>query len=125
MLLDEGANVAETCGDYGTALQIAAQNSDEDVVQLLLQNGADVNANGGVFGTAWHVATLQQKPENAQILVDAGAKTEDLGTHFWSSARFTVNAFANEAKWAHRQFLRGNRDSDAPSNQNDTKSHSH
>lgn len=44
MLIDQGAQSNAQEGENGTALLVAAQNSHNEVVDLLLQKGADVNA---------------------------------------------------------------------------------
>ncbi|KAJ7836129.1 ankyrin repeat-containing domain protein, partial [Mycena olivaceomarginata] len=64
LLLHKGANVNAQVGKHGTALQIAFDRQEWEVVELLIQNGADVNVEGGVFSPprwrAW-IANLEVK----------------------------------------------------------------
>lgn len=57
LLLDNGADVNVSGGEYDTALQAASRNSLKSIVQALLDRGADVNASGGCYGRALQVAS--------------------------------------------------------------------
>ena len=50
-------------GEYGNALQAAAQRCDsEATVRLLLDRGADVNAKSGKYGNALQAAATMMPP---------------------------------------------------------------
>jgi ankyrin repeat protein len=44
LLIDNGADVNAQSGDYGDALQVALQESQEQIVELLLDKSAYVNS---------------------------------------------------------------------------------
>ena len=46
LLIQSGANVNTTGGQYGSAIQAASYEGREDIVALLIQSGANVNVRG-------------------------------------------------------------------------------
>ncbi|KAK3390052.1 ankyrin repeat-containing domain protein [Podospora didyma] len=56
LLLDIGADPNALGGRYGTSLQVASMEGDEDVVRLLIARGADPNIQGGQYNTALQAA---------------------------------------------------------------------
>jgi ankyrin repeat protein len=79
-LLDAGAEVNQTLsGEYGNALQAAAERGNIEVVQILLDVGADVNAYGGRWGSALQAASWSGSKEIVQLLLQAGADVNQQG----------------------------------------------
>lgn len=69
LLLQHGALVnAPACGNYGSALQAAAVDENEVILQLLLDHGAEVNARGGNTKLLFKLLLALM-----QRLLDAGA----------------------------------------------------
>ncbi|KAF7965800.1 hypothetical protein HWV62_41763 [Athelia sp. TMB] len=79
LLLEKGADVNATGGEYGTALQAATCQGLLEVVKLLLENGADVNAMVEHHGTALQAASSRGLFEIAQLLVEKGADANITG----------------------------------------------
>jgi len=52
MLLDKGADINTQGRRYSNALQIAAFEGHQKIVQMLLDKGSDVNTQGGEYGNA-------------------------------------------------------------------------
>ena len=73
LLLDNGADVNALGGLYGNALQAAASDGNQAVVQLLLKNGAEVNAQGGAYGNALQAAACAGRKELLKLLLEANA----------------------------------------------------
>ncbi|KAJ7637982.1 hypothetical protein DFH06DRAFT_1002097, partial [Mycena polygramma] len=67
-LLEHGADVNAAGGEYGSALQCAAQNGNLDIVRILIKHGADVNAAGGKHGSALEAASAEGHAEIARLL---------------------------------------------------------
>ncbi|RPB27787.1 ankyrin, partial [Terfezia boudieri ATCC MYA-4762] len=76
LLLDQGADVNITGGDYGTALGAAAHSGNLDIVTFLLNRGADINLTGGKYGTALGTAAYRGWPMIAKFLLDQGANPD-------------------------------------------------
>ncbi|KAI0147306.1 hypothetical protein GGR57DRAFT_493877 [Xylariaceae sp. FL1272] len=72
-LLDEGADVNASSGQYGNALQAASWRGHEKIVQILLDKGADVNAQGGEDGNAPYAASWRDHEKIVQMLLDKDA----------------------------------------------------
>lgn len=68
MLLDKGADVNATGGEYGSALQAASYQGHESVARLLLNNGANVNVSGGEYGSAREIASSRGHEGVTQLL---------------------------------------------------------
>ncbi|PKK42316.1 hypothetical protein CI102_12421, partial [Trichoderma harzianum] len=62
-------------GYYGNALQAAAQQGHDKIVQMLLDKGANVNAQGGEYGNALEAALFEGHDKTVQMLRDNGART--------------------------------------------------
>jgi hypothetical protein len=99
VLLDAGADVNATGGDYGNALQAASLKGYESLVRVLLDRGADVNANGGTYGTALQAASLYGYEKIVQILLDAGANTN-------ASAGLYNSALQAASRGGHERIVR-------------------
>lgn len=79
-LIKAGANVNEAHG--GTALEIASEIGDLDIIQLLLRYGADVNARGLDYPTPLQSAMHKGKIELIQLLLDSGADVNVKAGHY-------------------------------------------
>jgi ankyrin repeat protein len=77
-------------GPYGSALQAAAENGSEQVVQLLLDAGADVNIIGGYFGSALQAAAANGGEQVVRLLLDAGADVNSVGGPYGSPLQEAV-----------------------------------
>lgn len=75
LLLESGADVNASGGQYGSMLQAVSYWSDDSIVRLLLESGADVNAQGGLYGTTLNAAikSLWDTRIVQQLLCDYGA----------------------------------------------------
>ncbi|KIK56042.1 hypothetical protein GYMLUDRAFT_829797 [Collybiopsis luxurians FD-317 M1] len=73
VLIENGANVNAQGGEYGNALQGAAQSGNEGVVKLLLENGADVSVQGGQYGNALQGAAQSGNEAVVKLLLENGA----------------------------------------------------
>ncbi|KAF7972345.1 hypothetical protein HWV62_18116 [Athelia sp. TMB] len=82
LLLELGADVNGTGGEYGTALQAASYKNHPEICQLLLERGADVNVIGGKYGTALQAASCRGHIEICQLLLDKGADVNALGGEY-------------------------------------------
>ncbi|KAH7031568.1 ankyrin repeat-containing domain protein [Microdochium trichocladiopsis] len=78
-IISQSADLNETGGEYGTALQVAAYGGNEEMVQLLLRKGAEINARGGRFGNALQAACWVENREIVQLLLDQGADVNAKG----------------------------------------------
>ncbi|CUS12929.1 unnamed protein product, partial [Tuber aestivum] len=67
---EDTVNVNSPRGFYGNALQAAAGEGNESVVQLLLERGAEVNAQGGEFGNALQAAAGEGNESVVQLLLE-------------------------------------------------------
>ncbi|KAJ7108042.1 ankyrin repeat-containing domain protein [Mycena crocata] len=81
-LIEKGADLNAQGGEYGTALQAAAQmrfrrSMTDDryikLVQMLIEKGADVNVQAGKYGTALQAASAMGHEQLAQLLIECGA----------------------------------------------------
>lgn len=77
-ILNRGADVNSTGGQYGTALQAASARGQLKVAQILIQHGAEVNMSCGKFGHALQAAIYSQNEAVVQLLLEHGA---DVNTH--------------------------------------------
>ncbi|KAL8663004.1 MAG: hypothetical protein Q9202_004234 [Teloschistes flavicans] len=94
-LLEDGADVNEGAGQFGSALQAASSFSSESMVRKLLKAGAQVNAQGGYYGTALQAASgrYDNPLPIVQLLIDAGAEVNAKGVFFGN----TIDAYFNTA----------------------------
>ena len=67
------------CGDYGTALTVAAFVGDKGIVLLLLDRGASINLVGGKYGTALAAAASGGSGYIVHLLLDRGADIDMVG----------------------------------------------
>ena len=96
-IIEAGADVNVTGGDFGTALQAASYAGYYEVVQLLINSGAEINTVGGEFGTALYAAsylscdeddialqasTRNGKYEIVKLLIAAGADVNTVGGEY-------------------------------------------
>jgi ankyrin repeat protein len=87
ILLQGGADVNHFGGLYGSSLQAASTQGDnqrepvkknyEEIIRALLANGADVNQQGGKYGSALRAALAWNNADIANLLLEAGAKRVD------------------------------------------------
>jgi hypothetical protein len=79
-LLDKKFEIEERSpGLFCFALQAAAANGNENMVQLLLNRGADANAQGGIFGRALQVAAWSGQNGVIRLLLDEGGISKNRG----------------------------------------------
>ena len=79
MLLESGADVNETAGECGNALEAASRGGHENIVQRLLEAGAVLNGLGGLYGTALQAAAFWGHVGVVQYLLDSGADFDRAG----------------------------------------------
>jgi len=91
-LLKVSADANVQGGHYDNALQAAASEGHETVVQLPVDRGADVNTQGSKYGNALQTAALKGSEAVARLLVDRGAN---------------INAnTATSSRWRHGRVTR-------------------
>jgi hypothetical protein len=95
-LLESGAAVNVKSGEYGNALQAAAGENQERIVQLLLDYGADVNMEGGTYGNALQVVSYLGHISIAKLLIDYGA---DINMRFYITKGFPTPLEQALAVW--------------------------
>ena len=71
--LEEGCDVNDVSGRYGTLLQTAAFRGNKLIVRLLLDSGADVNKRGRHPSSVLQAAAAWGNVEVVQLLLDNGA----------------------------------------------------
>ncbi|KAI9703722.1 MAG: hypothetical protein M1836_007492 [Candelina mexicana] len=96
LLIEAGADVDAQGGLYGTALQAASGEGDNEIVQQLLDAGADVNAQGGLYGTALQAASREGDNEIVQQLLDAGADVNAQGGEYHTALQAASREGHNE-----------------------------
>lgn len=94
-LLDDGADVNEGAGRFGSALQVASIYGPESMVRKLMKAGAQVNTQGGHYGTALQAASgrYDNPLPTVQLLIDAGAEVNAKGECHGT----TIDAYSNTA----------------------------
>ncbi|KAJ6563613.1 ankyrin repeat-containing domain protein [Mycena vulgaris] len=73
ILVESGAHVDASEGEYDSALQAASARGHEEIISLLLKHGADINFGGRRHGTALQVAVFLRIKESICLLIQAGA----------------------------------------------------
>ncbi|OBT74818.1 hypothetical protein VF21_06477 [Pseudogymnoascus sp. 05NY08] len=73
LLLDDGVDVDDSPGQWGTPLHAAAERGDIAVAKFLLENGADVDDSNVRVATPLHIAANQGDLDMATLLLDHGA----------------------------------------------------
>ncbi|KAF7978584.1 hypothetical protein HWV62_45296 [Athelia sp. TMB] len=81
-LTDNGADLNELGGKWGTALHAASHSNHLEITRLLLETGADVDATGGEYGTALQAASCRGQLEVAQLLLEKGADADATGGEY-------------------------------------------
>lgn len=73
-------------GKYGTALQAAAHEGHEGIVELLLSEGSQARVQGGIFGTALEAAAKARHVEIVSKLLAADPETTLVQNGDWGTA---------------------------------------
>jgi ankyrin repeat protein len=76
LILAHGGNINAADGNGMTALHIASQQGNENVVVLLLENGAQVNAESKSLDTPLNLAVDSKSIGTIQVLLDHGANPD-------------------------------------------------
>jgi len=76
LLLAHGGNLSTVDGNGNTALHLAAQQGNQNVVALLLERGAPVNAENKAIDTPLSLAVTSKSIGTLQVLLDHGAKPD-------------------------------------------------
>ncbi|RMY70463.1 hypothetical protein D0862_14748 [Hortaea werneckii] len=82
LLLERGADVNESEGYYGGALQAASYKGYKDIVELLSARGADANASGGYYGSALQAASIKGYEDIVELLLAKGADANASGGYY-------------------------------------------
>ncbi|KAI7718814.1 hypothetical protein KC353_g3481 [Hortaea werneckii] len=82
LLLARGADVNESGGHYGSALQAASLRGHKDIVELLLYRGADANVLGGYYGSVLQAASFGGYKDIDEKLLAAGADCNTQGGYY-------------------------------------------
>ncbi|KAJ7487896.1 ankyrin repeat-containing domain protein [Mycena latifolia] len=85
LLLNHGADVNATGGEYGSALQAASELGHIEIVHFLLDNGADAKAKGGKYGSALQAASRSGYMEIMRLLLQNGADVNAKGGEYGSA----------------------------------------
>jgi hypothetical protein len=85
--LDGGGDVNAKLDSNGNALQIAAADGNEEVMQLLLEHGADPNIDVGDYGPPLQSAAIFGTRSCVQLLLDYGADVNARAGYFGSAIR--------------------------------------
>ncbi|KAF7358657.1 hypothetical protein MSAN_01204500 [Mycena sanguinolenta] len=85
LLIQNGADVNQGGGQYGSALQAASFVGDLKIVQLLVKSGADVNFAGGQYGSALQAAAFAGHLKIIQLLLKQGADVNVQGGRYGSA----------------------------------------
>lgn len=89
-LLENGANVDAQGGEYGNALQAAANSGCIQLFQVLLEEGANVIAQGGRYGNALIAASMYGHVKVVHILVDEGADIDAQGGRYGNAQQVAL-----------------------------------
>ncbi|KAH8813598.1 ankyrin repeat-containing domain protein [Flagelloscypha sp. PMI_526] len=85
LLVENGADLNKDGGEYGSALQAAAENGALDVVGFLVEKGADVNKGEGHYGSALQAAARNGSLDVVEFLVEKGADVNKGEGHYGSA----------------------------------------
>ncbi|KAF8196312.1 hypothetical protein K438DRAFT_1825980 [Mycena galopus ATCC 62051] len=97
LLVEKGANLNASMGQYGTLLQLAAAGMiKRDILLLLLAKGVDMNAKGGAYGTALQEASHRGDVGLVKLLVQEGANMNARGNGYGTALE--VAAFSGQLK---------------------------
>ncbi|KAJ7925653.1 ankyrin repeat-containing domain protein [Mycena leptocephala] len=94
-LLEQGADLNEQGGRFGSTLQAVSYWGHIEIARLLLGSGADVNAQGGKYSNALQAASLRGHIEIPWLLLKSGADVNTQGGEYGSALQATgadVNA---------------------------------
>ncbi|MCH9664048.1 MAG: ankyrin repeat domain-containing protein, partial [Gammaproteobacteria bacterium] len=81
-IIDAGADVSHLDSNNGSALHIASEKADIEIVSRLLDAGASATINVATKGQGWtalHSATNKNRPHTVALLVQAGADVNARG----------------------------------------------
>lgn len=78
ILLDAGAKVDMKDLDGNTALHMAAQAGNNEVINLLIQHGAQMNLTNMLQQTALHLASMADHTKTCSLLVSSGCDPNSL-----------------------------------------------
>ncbi|KAF7983531.1 hypothetical protein HWV62_21088 [Athelia sp. TMB] len=81
-LIDNGADLNERGGKWGTALQAASHENHLGITRLLLEKGANANATGGKYGTALQAASYMGHLRIFRLLLEKGADINATGGQY-------------------------------------------
>lgn len=91
--------LARNCKNIGksrfTALELAVETVNANIVKLLLRHGADVNANASPYG-ALHLAVMKGGPIIVKLLIDYGADLNRAGEKVGSPLHLAVGSKQTE-----------------------------
>jgi ankyrin repeat protein len=104
LLLDKGADVNATGGEFGNALQAAVISGHIYIAQLLLEKGADVNATGGEHGNALIAASYLGHLSTVKLLLDRGANVNAYGNGKHSNALAAVRYSSTQSAFSGRDY---------------------
>jgi hypothetical protein len=95
-LLLADANVNIVGGRYGTAIQAAAADGYQDIVEMLIQAKADVNIVGGIHGTAIQAAAAGGHRNIVETLIQARADVNIIVEGKYGTAIMVAAARGNQ-----------------------------
>ncbi|KAJ6571507.1 hypothetical protein B0H19DRAFT_1231288 [Mycena capillaripes] len=101
ILVDRGANIDADGGEYGTALQLAAQCGRAEIIEILLENGASIDADPINIGTALRLALDKGDHNVIEILRKHGASQDaavlQLGPNLEADRRRITDALTHDS----------------------------
>lgn len=84
-ILDEGSNLPDSKGDFGTtAIMRAAFNGNTEIVKLLIERGASVNSADVGGETALHLAAKNGYVDVVKLLIKKGASVNGQDKEQWT-----------------------------------------
>ncbi|KAH8800556.1 ankyrin repeat-containing domain protein [Flagelloscypha sp. PMI_526] len=85
LLVENGADVKNEGGRFGSPLQAAASHGVLGVVKFLVEKGADVNEEGGQYGTVLQAAARSRALDVVEFLVGKGVDVNKEGGEYGSA----------------------------------------